>query len=110
MVGHLSTPTILRRFSVHGTFSGGCLLLTTHRVTGEQKLLSGVRKRILLGNTNPGTSERESDAAARALLSHTNTQTEDTPTPTPTGKQLGLLAIGDRAQVQNQVGNHPNKW
>ena len=110
-------------------------------------------KRILLGNINPVTGELDTDAAARALLSHRNTPTQDTGiapsvmlfgkpmrdhlprfertlrqewdviaesreralakralVPTPAGKELGLLAIGDSVQVQNQVGNHPNKW
>ena len=110
-------------------------------------------KRILLGNINPTTGELDTDAAARALLTHRNTPAQDTGVSpsmvlfgrhlrdhlprfekelrpewgmiaesreralakraiitAPSNKELTPLNVGDCVQVQNQTGNHPNKW
>lgn len=111
-------------------------------------------KRILLGNINQTTGELDTDAAARAIMTHRNTPAQDTgisPSVMLFGKplrdhlprfnrklrpewdsigesreealarrisvsslrpktELQSLTIGDAVQVQNQKGNHPNKW
>ena len=111
-------------------------------------------KRILLGNINKVTGELDTDAAARAIMTHRNTPAQDsgispsvmlfgrplrdhlpsfnrklrtewdviadsrekalakrvTKPITDGGKELEPLNIGDAVQVQNQAGNHPNKW
>ena len=111
-------------------------------------------KRILLGNINKVTGELDTDAAARAIMTHRNTPAQDsgispsvmlfgrplrdhlpsfnrklrtewdviadsrekalakrvTKPITDGGKELEPLNIGDAVQIQNQEGNHPNKW
>ena len=111
-------------------------------------------KRILLGNINRVTGELDTDAAARAIMTHRNTPAQDTgiapsvllfgrplrdhlpnfnrklraewdtiaesreialakratKATSDSGKDLDPLKSGDYVQVQNQTGNHPNKW
>ena len=110
-------------------------------------------KRILEGNIDPISGSLDTDAAARAIMTHRNTPCQETgispsvmlfghpirdhlprhdrelrkewstiddarelalakrvlKAPPPT-KVLEPLNVGDAVQIQNQSGNHPNKW
>ena len=142
--------TFLRTWDVQWRLSSAYYAQSNGRAEAAVKSA----KRILLGNINKVTGALDTDAAARAIMTHRNTPAQGigispsvmlfgrplrdhlpnfdrqlrpewdtiaesremalakrvTQPITNIGRELESLKVGDCVQVQNQTGNHPNKW
>ena len=73
---------------------------------GEQRPQLKMAKRILEGNVNPVTGQLDTEAAARALLSHRNTPLQDT----GFSPAMSLYGRPMRDHLPRQMDNIRQEW